>query len=297
MGAKMKWYEVKERSAGEKRLLLTYYIFMIFGRIPVLVIAFFVALVTFCRGNDLRVYVKKYLSVVGEKPNYINVFRLFLSYAISSVDKIEVFAQKFDKKKINTDSVCDLFWKLRGEKQGAVCVFSHVGNIDVARVLIGKEQKISILLSIEQAKTFRDFLGKISDFKNINLVAVEDIGIETVIDLKNRIENGEFVFVAGDRTAKTSKNIEVEVLGRKVDFPYGSFKLAELLESSVFFVSCLKMKKGYEMTVEQFMTGKKCAKKMADAFAVFVTEQVTKCPFQFYHFYDFFKDEKNIKKP
>lgn len=288
MGAKMKWYEVKERSAGEKRLILTYYIFKIFGKIPVVAIAFFVALGTFFAGNDLRFYVKKYLSIVGEKSNNINVFKLFLSYALSAVDKIEVFSQKFDKKKINTNSVCDLFWKLKSEKQGAVCIFSHIGNIDVARVLIGSEQKISILLSLEQAKIFRDFLGKISDFKNINLVAVEDIGIETVIDLKNRIENGEFVFIAGDRTSKTARNIEVEVLRRKVDFPYGTFKLAELLDAPVFFVSCLKQFKGYEMSVVQFPTNG--AKKMAAAFADFVSELALKCPFQFYHFYDFFKE-------
>lgn len=284
----MKWYEVKERSAGEKRLILTYYIFKIFGKIPVVAIAFFVALGTFFAGNDLRFYVKKYLSIVGEKSNNINVFKLFLSYALSAVDKIEVFSQKFDKKKINTNSVCDLFWKLKSEKQGAVCIFSHIGNIDVARVLIGSEQKISILLSLEQAKIFRDFLGKISDFKNINLVAVEDIGIETVIDLKNRIENGEFVFIAGDRTSKTARNIEVEVLRRKVDFPYGTFKLAELLDAPVFFVSCLKQFKGYEMSVVQFPTNG--AKKMAAAFADFVSELALKCPFQFYHFYDFFKE-------
>lgn len=284
----MKWYEVKERSAGEKRLILTYYIFKIFGKIPVVAIAFFVALGTFFAGKDLRFYVKKYLSIVGEKSNNINVFKLFLSYAFSAVDKIEVFSQKFDKKKINTNSVCDLFWKLKSEKQGAVCIFSHIGNIDVARVLIGSEQKISILLSLEQAKIFRDFLGKISDFKNINLVAVEDIGIETVIDLKNRIENGEFVFIAGDRTSKTARNIEVEVLRRKVDFPYGTFKLAELLDAPVFFVSCLKQFKGYEMSVVQFPTNG--AKKMAAAFADFVSELALKCPFQFYHFYDFFKE-------
>lgn len=284
----MKWYEVKERSAGEKRLILTYYIFKIFGKIPVVAIAFFVALGTFFAGKDLRFYVKKYLSIVGEKSNNINVFKLFLSYALSAIDKIEVFSQKFDKKKINTNSVCDLFWKLKSAKQGAVCIFSHIGNIDVARVLIGSEQKISILLSLEQAKIFRDFLGKISDFKNINLVAVEDIGIETVIDLKNRIENGEFVFIAGDRTSKTARNIEVEVLRRKVDFPYGTFKLAELLDAPVFFVSCLKQFKGYEMSVVQFPTNG--AKKMAAAFADFVSELALKCPFQFYHFYDFFKE-------
>ena len=50
----MKWYEVKERSAGEKRLILTYYIYKIFGRYPVVLIAFFVALITFLKIKKKR---------------------------------------------------------------------------------------------------------------------------------------------------------------------------------------------------------------------------------------------------
>jgi len=283
----MKWYEVKERSAGEKRLILTYYIYKYFGKFPLVVIAFFVALATFLAGKDLREYSRKYLDVVGVKPNNFNIFRHFLSYALSLADKIEVFSGKFDKKNIKTENICPEFLQYRANNKGAVCIFSHVGNIDVARVLIGEEQKITILLSLEQAKIFRDFLGKISNFKNINLVAVEQIGIETVIELKDRVEKGEFIFIAGDRTSKNNRNIEVNVLGQRVDFPLGSYKLAELLETDVFFVACLKEKHGYDMKVE--ISNQNDAKQTAHSFAEFVSKLAQAKPFQFYHFYDFFK--------
>lgn len=283
----MKWYEVKERSAGEKRLILTYYIYKFFGKFPVKIIAFFVAMGTFFSSKDLREYSKKYFSIVGVKPNFGNIFRHFLSYALSLVDKIEVFGGKFEKKNIAIQNVCAEFWRCREENRGAVCIFSHVGNIDVTRVLIGEEQKISIVLSLEQAKIFRDFLGKISSFKNVNLVPVEQIGVETVFELKDRVEKGEFVFIAGDRTSKNSRNVEVEVCGQKVDFPLGTFKLAELLESPVFYLSCLKSKIGYDMIVK--IAKNTSAKQMAVEFSDFVTEQINQAPFQFYHFCEFFK--------
>lgn len=283
----MKWYDVKERSAGEKRLILTYYIYKLFGKFPVKIIAFFVAVGTFFSSKDLREYSKKYLSVIGVKPNNCNVFRHFLTYALSLVDKIEVFGGNFDKKKIATENVCEDFWRYREENKGAVCIFSHVGNIDVARVLIENEQKISIVLSLEQAKIFRNFLCKISSFKNINLVPVEQIGVETVIDLKDRTEKGEFVFIAGDRTSKNNRNVEVEVCSFKVDFPLGTFKLAELLELQVFFISCLKSKIGYDMIVKRAKNTS--SKQMAVEFSDFVTEQIKQAHFQFYHFCEFFK--------
>lgn len=285
----MKWYEVKERSAGEKRLILTYYIYKIFGKFPVKVIAFFVALGTFLSSKDLRNCSKKYLSIVGLKPSNINIFLQFLSYALAMVDKIEVFAGNFNPKSITTTN-CNDFFRLQDENKGAVCIFSHVGNIDIARVLINKNQKITIILSIEQAKLFRNFLSKFSNNETISFEPVETLGIETIIRLKDKVDKGELIFIAGDRASKNSKNIEVEVLNAKTEFPKGTFKLAKLLEVPVFFVSCIKNRNKYNFEVEEYLSEDNSLKNMADSFAKFISNQAERAPFQFYHFYDFFKE-------
>lgn len=290
MGTKMKWFEVKERSAGEKRLVLTYFCYKCLGKFSVEIIAFFVALVTFLKAKDLRRCSEKYLAIVGVKPSFINVFKHFLSYAMSLADKIEVFAGGFDMKKIRPDSGAQKFLESKSSEKGAVCIFSHIGNIDVARALIDKNRKITIVLSLVQAKIFREFLKKLSFQKNITLSPVEDMGVATAFLLKEKLENGEYVFIAGDRTSKNAKNIDVEILNRRAEFPLGTFKLAELAEVPVYFVSCLKSKKFYDFEVREFQVIEKCAVKMAQRFADFVSEQIQKAPFQFYHFYDFFKE-------
>ena len=290
MGTKMKWFEVKERSAGEKRLILTYFCYKFLGKFSVEVIAFFVTLVTFLKAKDLRRCSKKYLMVAGIKPSISNIFKHFLSYAMSLADKIEVFAGGFDVKKIRFDNGTQKFLESKSSEKGAVCIFSDVGNIDIARALIDKNRKITIVLSLKQAKIFREFLKKLSFQKNISLCPVEDMGIETAFSLKEKLENGEYVFIAGDRTSENAKNIEVEILNRRAEFPLGTFKLAELAEVPVYFVSCLKNKKFYDFEVREFHVFEKCAVKMAEKFADFVSEKIQKAPFQFYHFYDFFKD-------
>lgn len=286
----MKWYEVKERSAGEKRLILSYYIYKLFGRKPLVAIAFCVALVTFLNSKDLRECSAKYLKIVGIEPTSKNIFKHFLSYALSQVDKIEVFAGQFSRKYVNLKDIDELFWDCQNKNKGAVCIFSHVGNVDVTRILMTSQKRVSIFLSLEQAKIFRDFLNKFSVFKNVTMCAVEEIGADTIISLKQKVDDGEIVFIAGDRASKNSKNIEVTLLGKKVDFPLGTFKLAELLEVPVFFVSAIKNGADYDLTIKEFKTFEKCAKKMAESFADFVSSETIKVPFQFYHFYDLFKD-------
>lgn len=289
----MKWFEIKERSAGEKRLLLTFYIYKLLGKHPVNFIAFFVTLFTYFSSPDLRHFSAKYLRKAGIKPLKINIFKHFLNYALAQADKIEIFAGDYDISKICLKDDFEKFYNCIHSSKGAVCIFPHVGNIDVMRALLEKDKvNVSIFLSSEQAKIFRNFLDKISVNKNITTYSVENTGVETAIELKNKIDKGELVFLAGDRISKNTaaRKVEVKILEKKVDLPFGPFKFAELLGADVFFISALKFGEKYNVYIKEFQTFDKCALKMAENFGGFISQQINLAPFQFYHFYDVFKD-------
>ena len=63
----MKWFQIKERSAGKKRLLLSWYIYKLLGKRLVKVIAFCVAFLTFITNKDLRSYTNKYFKILKKK--------------------------------------------------------------------------------------------------------------------------------------------------------------------------------------------------------------------------------------
>lgn len=291
----MKWYEVKEYSAGEKRLMLTYFLYKTFGKIAVNIIAFFVGLGTFLYAKSLRISSAKNLSALGQKPSLFNVLRNILSYAFAQADKIEVFSGKFIPDNIVFENNSDMksFRENVHNKKGSVCIFSHLGNIDVIRALLEKDKTdITIFLSLKQAEIFRNFLNRISVENHVSAYSVEDIGINTAIEIKDKINNGEFIFIAGDRVSENAgmKKFEVDFLNKKIDLPKGTFKLAELIEAPVFFVIAVKIKNKYKFVVKKFENYEKCSKNMASDFSKFIAEWSSKYPFQFYHFYDFFKD-------
>ena len=58
----LKWFQIKEKSAGKKRLLLCWYLYKLMGKSIASFIAFFVTLITFIVNKDLRYYSRKYFN-------------------------------------------------------------------------------------------------------------------------------------------------------------------------------------------------------------------------------------------
>lgn len=284
-----KWYQVKEQAAGEKRLFLTWKIYKLFGKKTVRVLAFFVTLFAFINAKEQRRCSKKYLEIVGIKPSIFNQFRHFLEYSYSLVDRMEVFSGNFDYNKI-------IFENKEGEKafeKGVFVICSHLGNIDIMRAFLDKypERKVNTFLSKEQCKVFNSFIKQIAVKKPVTTYPVEEIGIDTAIEIKDKISAGEIVFMAGDRISKNSKNSMVKFLGHKVQFPYGTFRFAQMMECPVVFACALKKSENYHVFIKNFTpTAKNTAAQMQNEYVEFLEKLIPSAPFQFFHFYDMFED-------
>lgn len=281
-----KWYQVKEQAAGEKRLFLTWKIYKIFGKKTVQILAFFITFFAFLNAKEQRRCCKKYLEIVGIKPSVINQFRHFLEYSYSLVDRMEVFSGNFDYNKIIFDNKDDekIFEK------GVFVICSHLGNIDIMRAFLDKypEKHVNAFLSKEQCKIFNNFIKQISVEKPVKTYAVEDIGIETAIEIKDKLSAGEIVFMAGDRTSKNSVNSTFNFLNRKVQFPIGTFKFAEIMECPIVFACALKEQEKYRVYVQEISTQR--VKTMQKEYIKFLEKHIPLAPFQFFHFYDMFED-------
>ena len=227
----MKWYEIKEQAAGTKRLFLLWYIYKILGKTTVKIITFFVTLIACINAKQVRECSKKYLEIVGEKPSFKNVFRHFLSYSYSLVDRMEIFTNNFHPEKLyfEDEEQKKLFLEDLKNFKGTFFICNHLGNVDAMRSFVNSDIKdtcssVSVFLAKEQCKIFSGFIEKITTNKNINLYPVEEIDINTSIEIKEKLNKGGIVFMAGDRISAQSNNLETEFLNHKVLFPVGTFK-------------------------------------------------------------------------
>ena len=82
----MQWFQIKEQSVGEKRLIISWYLYKIFGKNILYFIAFWVAFFTFIFAKSVRNYSKKYFEVIkdktGLKTTPINQFKHIHSYVL-----------------------------------------------------------------------------------------------------------------------------------------------------------------------------------------------------------------------
>ena len=297
----LKWYEVKEQAAGHKRLMLLWYIYKLAGKNAVKFIVFFVTLFAFLGAPKIRKCSEKYLKVAAGKAAAKDTFKHFLSYAYALVDKMEMFTDNFTFKNIYfaDEAQREMLYKDLLDKKGIYFLCSHLGNINAMRtffrsVTVIEDIKVNLFLEAKQCKIFKSFIDKISSDNPIVTYPVEEIDLTTSIELKDKLDSGEIIFMAGDRIAPNNDNavFQTDFLGRKVNFPIGAFKFGMLMGAPIYFIACTKEKHDkYAIHIQKFeFIGKRQEKleELEQQYVKFLEKLTSKYPYQFYHFYDFF---------
>lgn len=295
----MKWFEIKELAAGKKRLILSWYMYKLFGTKILYIIAFFVTLFTFIFSKKLRTYSKTYLKIIQNeiniKPNLINQFKHIYNYSASLVDKILVYSGKFKVNRLifdNNEDKTQLFSDIN-KRNGIFFICSHAGNIEVLQAMFLDKNTcpdfgVNIFLSSVQSQIFNDFIKTIKVDFPVKVFKIEDIGLNTGIELKDNLDKGDIVFIAGDRLAEKNDTqyITSQLFSHKVKFPKGTFKLAKLMDVPTYFISAIKLGNQYKIFLEK--QNNLNEKELISSYTNFLEKNIKTNPFQFFHFYDYF---------
>lgn len=285
-----KWFQLAEEGTGKIRLQALKFMFDKFGEFPVRVIAFFVVLSVFLKAKERREASLKFFKIINKKHPLYSSFRQFLNYGNSLVDKFLSVMGKLDPLKFELQEE-DIF-------KNAFFITTHVGNVEVMRSLFQLQseiepKRVNIFLQANACKIFNDFLKTLElHIPEIEVFPVEEISPQTSIEISDRLQNGEIVFMAGDRLSAQNENVayEAEFLNHKVKFPLGTLKFALMLNVPVYFIVCVKDGKKYKIFTEKFVSEKlKRSEKLEDLklqYVKFLEKYTLLYPEQFFNFYD-----------
>lgn len=255
-----------------------------------------------------------------------HLYRHLLGFAWSLADKLDACTLK---KNLPTMSVRDdagarAFQSLIAAKKGAFLISTHLGTIEVLPALATtfnhstiqpfehsniRPFEHSTIPTIDHSPipplvhafqqmghdaVFTEFFMKHFDTRSFALHAVESIGVETAVEMQAAIGRGELVLMAGDRvSAGSKKTMKQSFLGRPCVWPKGVFTFAKLMESPIFFVTCVRTGwNAYEVHLKQSTL---TSSLLAD-YAAFLEAEVREHPEQWYQFYDFFGGEEEKKE-
>ena len=298
----MQWYQIKEQSAGKKRLIISWYLYKIFGKGILYLIANLVAFLTFIFSKKVRTYSKKYFETVydvtGLKPNILNQFKHINNYATSLIDKLLVYSGDYNAKNItfvDDDKKQELFKDIE-DKNGVFLICNHIGNIEILQsYLIDKVDNhkfnIDVFLSNKQSQIFNEFVTSIKLDIPVKTFLIENIGLSTGIELKEDLDNGNIVFIAGDRVSENSNLRKKHIINKTffnktIYLPKGTFKLAKSMNVPTYFISALKIDNKYNIYLKKQYSLDET--ECTTSYLKFLEELIKIAPYQFFHFYDFF---------
>lgn len=280
------WFNLKERGAGKKRLILTWYLYKLFGNISLRLIGFFTALFVFIFVKERRNAGIKFFKILNKKHPLFDTLKLFINYAFCLGDKIKSFAGDM--------SPHDFILLPQENFKGTFYITTHIGNIEILRSLFteGDKVKVNIFMQKKSCEIFNSFLKTIEKPVNIDTFAVEEIGIETSILIKEKLQNGEIVFMAGDRLSAQNEDscYETKILEHKTYLPIGTLKFAIMMECPIKFIICVKENKKYKIIIKDFMPSSEkkseTLEELKESYTKFLEEYSQKYPHQVYNFHD-----------
>ena len=308
------WHRQREQSAGAWRIGLLWLVYRWFGKGPMKVFCVPVMLFIYPFARPAKAALRTFYQVLngfkgldGPKEEGM-LFRHLLGFAWSLADKTDACTLKknLPKMAVRDNDSWRTFDDLTQSGKGAFLLASHLGTIGVlpalpvARGHAADQPHVHAFQQMGHDAEFMKVFLRHFDTSRLTLHAVEDIGVETAVAMQEALGRGELVLMAGDRpSAGSDKVLPHDFLGRPCVWPKGVFVFARLLETPVFFVTCVRTGwNAYEVHFEQAPDGAK-AERLLDAYVKFLERETVSHPDQWYHFYDFFSssvDRTNDKR-
>ncbi|MEI6986064.1 MAG: glycosyltransferase [Rhodospirillaceae bacterium] len=229
-------------------------------------------------------------------------YRHFLNFAACALDTFIAWVGGMPSKSlIRADNkVLDI---AAADRRGALFIVCHLGNAELCRALLDPETRgrLTLLVHTRHAEHYNRVLREFRPEAAFNTFQVTEIGPETAIALKERVERGEWVVIAGDRTPVgfgRQRVSRVPFLGAEAGLSQGPYILAALLECPVYLLFCLREDGTYRLYAEKFAdrielprhdrTG--VLNSLAGAYAARLEHYCLKAPLQWFNFFDFWTE-------
>jgi len=291
------------------------FIHKVFGRWLVSIcllptVAYFVFLRPVSRRSSqayLTQHYHQYPELWRKTPRLWATCKHFYVFAETVVDKLLSWFVKIDVDQFvieHPERIDDIMSDARGQ----LIIGSHTGNLEYCRGFMHRyrDKVINILVHDKHSVNYNTIMQQMNSDSRLNVFQVEEFDIPTMLKIKSKIDAGEWVFIAGDRSPLSGsvRTVPVQFLGKTAHLPIGPYMLAKGLACPVkmMFSYCDYFGKGKPVYfavipfAEQVTLDRKQRDKQlqayAQTFANALEKQCVEAPYQWFNFYDFWASPK-----
>lgn len=254
----------------------------------------------FLTGRRQRQASRDYLGrVLNRQPSGLESWRHFMNFAGRALDAFAAWSGAVPRAALDLNDP-EALARAAADPRGALLVVSHHGNIELSQALMDPvlRQRLTVLVHTRHAENYNRLLAAHRGDAAARMLQVTEIGPETAIMLRERIEAGEWIAMAGDRVPVLSRSrvSRVPFLGRLAAFSHGPWILAAVLGCPVLLLFCRQVaRERWRLSVEPFAEsidlprGDRAAalEHWIGRYAARLERECREAPLQWYNFYDF----------
>ena len=269
--------------------------------------------------KDFLKRISKYNKKV--KSNIFHYYKHLVSFIVTVCEKYASWNGDIPLKDLTlkTKEDYDKIIDLLNNKKGIIILFAHLGNTELLKALAVinegnpiKNRKINIVMDFSMNKNVNIMisLAKNSKDNSVDFIDAKNIGPETIISMEAKLNNGEIIAIAGDRTSSKSDKFNlINFLGDDAPFPYGAFLIPVLLKYPTYYFFALRENDKiipkrydfyiYESKIISNIQNKKLNKnnksetvfELTKEFAEITEKMLLKYPYQWYNMHSFWAKE------
>ena len=282
---------------------LLFWVWRIFGRWPFRIVLHPVLAWYVLTKPRARRVSNDYLRRVGQfapaPQGFGGVLRHFGAFAETILDKMLLWGGLFDTRNVRYFGREPLL-ELIAARKGALLVCSHLGNVELCRLLANDcpGLRLTVLVHTRHAQAFNRMLARLDPRSELNLLQVTEMNPATAIMLAERVADGQFVVIAGDRipVSPQPRVAHAQFLGSTAAFPVGPYVMASLLQCPVYALFSQRAADGvpevhFELLRESVRLPRKgrdaALDELAGAYAARLQYHCVRAPLQWFNFYEF----------
>ena len=191
------------------------------------------------------------------------------------------------------------------DPRGKLLLASHLGDVEACRALaqLQGSKTINALVFSDNAQRFKKIMEEMAPQAALNLLPVNDIGPDTAILLKEKLDRGEWIAIVGDRIAVTTQRggewrvCWSRFMGQVAPFPQGPFILASILRCPVDLIFALRQQEKLRIHCEPFAdplllpraTRQQALQNSVDRYAERLEHYALQSPLDWFNFFDFWQ--------
>lgn len=299
------WAQIGE-STFVLGMWVLYYVYRLLGRWPFLlclypVVAYYWLSRPLARRSSLQ-YLQRLQASHGiwkHAPGWRHSMRHFGVFAQVILDKLLALTGRYRTDKVRFEGRQPLV-ELLEQGKGAIVVTAHMGCIELCQAIAKQRTKLrlNVLVHTRHAEQFNRLLQRLVPDSGVRLLQVSEFSAATAMVLAERVAQGEFIAIAGDRVpVHDSKITQAQFLGHVAPFPTGPYVLSALLKCPLYFMGCVHEGDGYAVEFVPLATQvqlprarrEEALAQYAGLYAQQLERMLCKAPYDWFNFFPFWE--------